>query len=174
MSAPYLISPGQVAWHEDHDREHRDDRERECDAGDVHDDRLRPYLDEAVFQFAVLCLAGLSAAGLGAQAGELEYGFIQVWTQPVIVYIAGIAFTLTIISVFSIMILMDARENAYCVPMERSASLLAGIGGAWILHWGWQQPAPTGMEMLGALFLIAAIVVLSVAPRMSARTGGGA
>ena len=131
----------------------------------------RYFVEEKVvaLPLAVLCLALLSSSGFGAQSGELEWGFVQVWSEAALWYVAGIALTLTVISVFAIMILMDVRENAYCVPLERSSSLLAGIGGAWLLHWGWGQQAPTGTEMLGAAFLVAAIVLLTAAPRLVAR-----
>lgn len=131
---------------------------------------LRRYFVEeklVALPLAVLCLAGLSAAGLGTQAGELEWGFVRIWSSPVIWPVVGIAATLTVVSVLAVMILLDARENTYCVPLERASSLLAGIGGAWLLHWLWQLPAPTGIEMLGATLLIAAIVLLSVAPRLA-------
>lgn len=131
----------------------------------------RYFVEEKIIALplAVLCLAGLAALGIGAQAGELEWGFVLIWSSPAIWPVIGIAATLTVVSVLSIMILLDAHENTYCVPMERASSLLAGIGGAWLLHWFWQLPAPTAIEMLGASLLIAAIVLLSVAPRMARR-----
>jgi hypothetical protein len=76
---------------------------------------------------------------------------------------------LTVISVLSIIILLDARENAYCVPLERSASLVAGVGGTLLLAWFWGLPQPRDAELIGAAILIAAIVLLSVAPRLSRR-----
>jgi drug/metabolite transporter (DMT)-like permease len=129
---------------------------------------VRRYFTEekiVALPLAVLCLAALSATGLGSQAGQLGWGFVRVWSDPVIWPILGIAITLTIVSVFAAMILLDARENTFCVPLERSSSLLAGIVAAYLLHWGWALPAPTGMEMIGAGLLIAAIVLLTVAPR---------
>ena len=65
------------------------------------------------------------------------------------------------------MILLDPRENAYCVPLERASSLLAGIGGSAILAAFWGLRAPSGAEYLGAAILIAAIVLLTLAPRLS-------
>jgi hypothetical protein len=47
-------------------------------------------------------------------------------------------------------ILLNARENSFCVPLERAISLLGGMGAAWLLHWGWSLPAPTTGEMQGA------------------------
>ena len=118
---------------------------------------------------SVLALALLSLSGLGAQSGELEWGFVAVWTDGVLLSLAGIGVTLTVISILSIIILLDARENAYCVPLERAASLVAGVGGALLLAWFWDLPQPRNAELIGAGILIAAIVLLSVAPRLSRR-----
>jgi drug/metabolite transporter (DMT)-like permease len=114
---------------------------------------------------SVVALAALAGTGLGSQAGELHWGFVNVWTDPVIWPLVGVAITLTIVSVFAALILLDARENSYCVPLERSASLLAGVVAAYLLSWGWGLPAPTGTELVGATLLIAAITLLYLAPR---------
>lgn len=127
----------------------------------------RFFVEEKIFALpaSVAMLAALSASGLGGQADELGFGFIGVWTNPVIVWLVLIAVTLTIVSVFSVVILLDPRENAYCVPLERASSLIAGVGAAFLLAWFWGLRAPTGAEVAGALILIAAIALLSIAPR---------
>lgn len=116
---------------------------------------------------AVIALAALSLAGLGTQAGELEWGFASVWMDPVLWPLMGVAVTLTVVSVFAAIILLDPRENSYCVPLERSASLLAGLVAAFLLHWAWGFAAPTMVELAGAALLILAIVILYFAPRRS-------
>jgi len=128
------------------------------------------FVEEKVFALpaSVLFLGLISAAGLGDQAGELNFGFLAVWSDPVIVWLALIALTLTVVSVFSVLILLDPRENAYCVPLERASSLLAGFAGAIIVSAGWGLKAPTPAELVGATILIAAIMLLSVAPRLKA------
>jgi hypothetical protein len=137
------------------------------DAGSVR----RYFVEEKIFALplSIAILAAISAAGLGNQAGELEWGFVRVWTDPVIWPLLGIGITLTIISIFAIVILLDARENAYCVPLERAASLVAGVGGSLILAWLWGLKQPRPAELTGAGILIAAIVLLSIAPRLTAR-----
>ena len=116
---------------------------------------------------SVLALAAVGLTGLGSQADELAWGFTRAWSDPVFALLAGGGFTLTIISVFAAIILLDPRENSYCVPLERSSSLLAGLAAAYVLHLFWNQPAPTGSELIGAVLLLGAIVLLTVAPRFT-------
>lgn len=127
------------------------------------------FVEEKVIALplAIVVLALISASGIGGQSGELAWGFVAVWTDPVMPKLFFLGFTLTIISIFAAVILLDARENAYCVPLERAASLIAGVGGAVLLAWGWGLPMPRVAELAGAGILIAAIVLLSVAPRLS-------
>lgn len=129
----------------------------------------RYFVEEKVvaLPLSVAALAALGAAGLGSQADELVWGFTRAWTDAVFIPLAAIGLTLTIISVFAAIILLDPRENSYCVPLERSASLLAGLAAAWLLHLLWDQPMPTGTELFGAALLIAAITLLTVAPRLA-------
>lgn len=130
----------------------------------------RYFVEEKVvaLPLSVAILAAISASGFGGQAGQLSWGLIDVWTDPAIWPLFGIGATLTVISVFAIIILLDPRENAYCVPLERAASLVAGVGGTMLLAawWGLAQPRPA--ELIGAGILICAIILLSVAPRMEA------
>ncbi|MCC7461230.1 MAG: hypothetical protein IT480_02075 [Gammaproteobacteria bacterium] len=134
----------------------------------------RYFVEEkiAALPLAVVALALLAASGFGSQAGELEWGFVSVWLDPVMGWLGFLALTLTIIGVFAAMILLDARENSYCVPLERSSSLLAGLAGAYLLYWIWDLPAPENSELLGACILILAIALLWIAPRRAAARQG--
>ena len=131
----------------------------------------RYFVEEKVIALplSVAVLAAISASGIGTQSGALGWGFLSVWSDPVIVPLFAIGLTLTVISVFAIIILLDARENAYCVPLERAASLVAGVGGAVLLALFWGLPMPRPAELVGAAILIGAIVLLSLAPRFSRR-----
>lgn len=118
---------------------------------------------------SVVILGAISASGIGGQSGELAWGFVRVWSDPVLFDLAWIGATLTVISVLAILILLDPRENSYCVPLERAASLVAGVGGSVLLAWFWDLQMPREAELVGAGVLIGAIVLLSLAPRLFAR-----
>jgi hypothetical protein len=115
---------------------------------------------------AVLALAILSALGLGSQGNQLSFGFVGVWASSQLLPIAGLSLLLVLVSLFSILILLDPRENTYCVPIERSASILAGTAAAYILAAMSIGKAPTAAEVAGAALLTLAIVILSLGPRV--------
>ena len=121
---------------------------------------------------SVAVLAAISASGIGGQSGELSWGFIGVWSSPAIWWLAAIGITLTVISILAVVILLDPRENAYCVPLERAASLVAGVGGSVLLAWFWGAKMPRPAELVGAAILVAAIFLLTLAPRLSKRRAG--
>lgn len=135
----------------------------------------RYFVEEKVvaLPLSVVVLGLISASGIGGQAGELAWGFGAVWTDPVLWPLFLIGLTLAVIGVVAIIILLDPHENAYCVALERAASLVAGVGGSVLLALFFAGKMPRPAELLGAGILIAAIVLLSIAPRLSARTKAG-
>jgi hypothetical protein len=136
--------------------------------------QVRQYFVEeklVALPMSIVALSAVSFLNLGNQSGELFRGFTMVWTDPVFWPLFGIALTLTVISVFAAIILLNPNENSYCVPLERSSSLLAGLFAAYILHWFWDLPSPTHTELLGAVMLVGAILLLTLAPRYSRQPG---
>jgi hypothetical protein len=107
---------------------------------------------------AIIVLATDSRGGL---AGILQLD----WSLPLLCAALSMGIAMTIASLLTSLILLDARENSFCVPLERASSLLAGMGAAWLLHWQWQQAAPTVAEMRGAGLLLAAIALLALAKK---------
>jgi hypothetical protein len=75
-----------------------------------------------------------------------------------------LAVTFFAVSVLSALILLNPRENSFCVPFERAASILAGSLAAFILALAYGQPMPTPAEIVGIVLLIGAIALLSIAP----------
>ena len=118
---------------------------------------------------AVLLLVLLSSVGDGAAGSQLSFGFVQVWASPELAAITALSVLLFVVSVFSVVILLDKRENSFCVPMERSASILAGVIATFVLSLFFGRKAPTSAELLGAALLVAAITLLSFGPSIDAR-----
>jgi drug/metabolite transporter (DMT)-like permease len=120
---------------------------------------------------AVAALALISISGLGAQGGELTFGFIQIWSSNQLGAILVLSGLLVLISIFSLLILLDPRENTFCVPLERSASVLAGTAAAYILAAMALGKPPTPAELTGAILLISAIAILALGPRLRLAPG---
>ena len=93
------------------------------------------FIEEKIVAFpvATLALALLSALDFGPQSGQLSFGFVGVWTSNQMGWVSILSVLLVLVSIFSILILLDARENTFCVPIERSASVLAGIAAATLI-----------------------------------------
>lgn len=70
--------------------------------------------------------------------------------------------------VFGGLVLLDARESSFCVPLNRASSVLAGVGAGLVLT-AFGEDAPSWPELAGAALLVGAIVVLWVGPRIDAR-----
>ena len=118
---------------------------------------------------ALVGLALLSIFHLGEQGNQLGYGFVRVWTSAQLPYLVVLAALLFFISIFAVMILRDRRENTFCVPFERSASILAGLAATYLLAAMDLGATPSDAEVGGAVLLIVAIALLSLAPRFTAR-----
>jgi hypothetical protein len=70
--------------------------------------------------------------------------------------------------IFGALILLDGRENAFCVPVNRASSVLAGVlASAALAFAGLAQQLPAS-ELLGAALVLGAIVVLALPRRVTA------
>lgn len=115
---------------------------------------------------AVLALWVITLFPSLAQGSQLDWGFVDVWRSSALTMIIALAVFFFAVSIFSALILLDKRENTFCVPFERAASILAGVIGAFLLAMFFGAPYPTQAELVGAALLTAAIVLLSVGPRL--------
>jgi drug/metabolite transporter (DMT)-like permease len=132
--------------------------------------RLRAFFSEekiVAFPVAILMLLAVVAFG-GRQGAELSWGFVTVWTRPEMLLISLCGLMVCLTGVFSAFILLNARENSYCVPLERSASILAGIFGSVLLAVFLGGRMPSGAEFAGAGLLIVAVTLLWLGPRLAA------
>ncbi len=128
------------------------------------------FLEEKIigFPIALLSLAVIGLVlGWGSQGEQLRLGFQEIWTMPAIGWIGICGVMVFLTGIFASFILLDARENSFCVPLERSASVLAGVVGAATLSLSFGFRMPSAGEFAGAGMLVLAIVILTVGPQLS-------
>jgi hypothetical protein len=133
---------------------------------------LRRFFSEekiVAFPVALIAMGAIAAIGGTEQAREMAWGFTQIWSNPQLIYIAICGAMVCLTGVFSAIILLDGRENSFCVPLERTASILAGVAGSILLALWLGGKMPSTAEFFGAGVLIVALVILSLAPRSAAR-----
>jgi hypothetical protein len=117
---------------------------------------------------AVLTLAALAVIGHGAALSTIRRGFTALWGSPNLWTIVLVGVLSQGTGVFGALVLLDARENTFCVPLNRASSVLAGVlAGLFLVTLG--QRAPSGAELFGAALLVSAIVLLWAGPRIDAR-----
>jgi len=132
------------------------------------EDSLRGYFVEEKIvgmPFTIVFLSLITLSPLGNQANELSWGFVSVWSSSALPLLFIMAVAFFAIAIFSALILLDPRENTFCVPFERAATILAGTIAAFLLAIFLGQPFPTTVELIGVVLLVAAIALLSLAPR---------
>ncbi len=117
----------------------------------------------------VLVLVVLAVWGQGPGMLALRSGFTEVvsgaWFWPVA--IIGVLSQLT--GVFGAFILLDNRENSFCVPVNRASSIIAGVVAGFALWALGQGGWPATKELIGAALVTCAILVLALPPMLAAR-----
>jgi hypothetical protein len=112
----------------------------------------------------VLVLGLLALVGGSPTLLAIRAGFLDLWHAPVLPYVIVIGVLSQGTGLFGTLVLLDARENTFCVPLNRASSILAGVLAAFVIHFVWDRPAPTTYELVGAGLLVSAIFVLSLGP----------
>jgi hypothetical protein len=142
--------------------------------------RTRYFVEEQMVATPVLVvsLGAIACLGLGQESGFAHgvaqgfsgpTGLAGLWTLGVV----GVAIVVGILSqgtgVFGGLILLDKRENTFCVPVNRISSLLAGVVASYALWLALGETRPPANELGGVALLVAAIVFLSVGPMIERR-----
>lgn len=141
--------------------------------GDDETASIRYFVEEQIvgtpFLLVVLALLAFVFGGSGAE-GEwarftsgLRAGFTTFFARgpAVIAAVAVIGFLSQGTGIFGGLILLDKRENTFCVPVNRASSILAGVVASTSLALAARQPWPSAWELVGAALVIAAIGVLA-------------
>lgn len=109
----------------------------------------------------VLVLAVAALVGQGDVATLLRHGFTTFFDRGVteLAILVGLCSQGT--GIFGGLILLDRRENTFCVPVNRASSVLAGVLATYSLAWFLGTRTPASREIGGAALIIAAIAVLA-------------
>jgi hypothetical protein len=138
---------------------------------EVPNANVRYFVEEQMVATPVLMILLGTFALIGGNAvfDEVRAGFTTFWSRPIVLETMLVGVLSQGTGVFGGLILLDRRENTYCVPVNRCSSVLAGVVAAYSLHFLLGQRAPSGYELVGAGMIIAAILVLTIAPQLQKR-----
>ncbi|CAN5152012.1 hypothetical protein BH09MYX1_BH09MYX1_20910 [soil metagenome] len=132
--------------------------------------RLRYFVEEQMVATpAAVFMLGILALVNKGPLTALRAGFVDMWSSPALPYVALVGLLSQGTGVFGGLVLLDARENSFSVPLNRASSILAGVGAAFLLAFTFSGVAdpphfPPAFELVGAGLLVVAILVLSVGP----------
>ena len=116
---------------------------------------------------AVLALGLWALLGWGHVAGALRDGFTGVPRGPLFGWVLLVGALSQGTGLFGGLVLLDARESSFAVPVNRASSLLAGLVATTSLFLLGLAEAPSVYEMIGAGLVVGAVVVLAVGPSLS-------
>jgi hypothetical protein len=128
---------------------------------------LRYFVEEQLVSSPALLL-GLVIVALAGNH-EVVAGFTTFFDRPIwqTGLIIGVLSQGT--GIFGGLILLDRRENTFCVPVNRASSILAGFVGSLALVAWLGGTMPEWPELLGAGLMVGAIVALTVPPALARR-----
>ncbi|MGC4113463.1 MAG: hypothetical protein QM765_02085 [Myxococcales bacterium] len=140
--------------------------------------RTRYFVEEQMVATPalVIVLAGLALFGADHPTIDFTHGLAHGfehpahldagWSPAVVIIAVVIGILSQGTGVFGGLILLDKRENTFCVPVNRVSSLLAGVVASYSL-WLWLgEKQPPANELVGVGLLVLAIVALSVGPML--------
>jgi hypothetical protein len=128
---------------------------------------LRYFVEEQLVSSPAL-LVGLAILAIAGNH-DLVAGFTTFFDRPIwkTALVIGVLSQGT--GIFGGLILLDRRENTFCVPVNRASSILAGLVGTVVLALWLGARMPAWPELVGAALMVGAIVALTVPPSLAKR-----
>lgn len=117
----------------------------------------------------VLFLSVLAVIGAGETMLTIRAGFTSFFESGVVLEAIVVGLLSQGTGIFGGLILLDKRENTFCVPVNRSSSILAGVVASVALTLLLGQPFPRGAELIGAGLIVAAILFLTIPSQLEKR-----
>ena len=117
----------------------------------------------------VMLLALGALIGEGRFMGDLRAGFTTFFDRPVVLEGVLIGVFSQFTGIFGGLVLLDKRENSYSVPVNRCASVLAGVGASYVLMAWLGGEGPSAHELMGAFLIVQAILFLTLPALLASR-----
>jgi len=141
---------------------------------DDPDANVRFFVEEQMVATPAVVLAMAVFAFIGANDAmlQLRAGFTTFFTDSgVVPHVIAIGILSQGTGICGGLILLDKRDNTFCVPVNRSSSILAGILASVILFAWLDNPLPSAWQLGGAVLIIGALLFLSIPPLLAQRAG---
>jgi len=133
------------------------------------EENLRFFVEEQMTAAPMLVVALAVAALVGGDSRiilDLRDGFIAHWSEPFLGWIILVGVFSQGAGIFGSLVFLDKRENTFCVPVNRSSSVLAGvIASLWVASYPGQS-MPSWTQFVSAGIVIVAILFLTIPPMM--------
>lgn len=131
------------------------------------DDRgttLRFFVTEAIVAMVALTAFPSVMALINGQDVFAPWRATMIlWRTPALVPAILIGALYAALYVFGTLIYLDRRENTFCIPLNRGASLLAGVAAAFGISAAYHVQGLSVMQLVAAALMAAALVLLSPA-----------
>lgn len=112
---------------------------------------------------ALVVLGVLALVGQGALMQQVRAGFVALPGAAVLpAVLIGLLSEGT--GIFGTLVFLDSSENTFSVPVNRCASILAGVGASYGLALWLDAPWPSAYELGGGALVVLAIVALTLGP----------
>ncbi|MDQ7825056.1 MAG: hypothetical protein RDV48_19805 [Candidatus Eremiobacteraeota bacterium] len=124
----------------------------------------RYFVEEQIVS-SPLMLIGLCVFAMinyGPSMHEVRSGFTAIFSTGFALHTFILGLLSSGTGFFGGLILLDKSENTYCVPVNRSSSIMAGIFASYTLTYLFGQRPPSLSNLIGAGLIIMAIVFLTI------------
>ncbi|MBN2280545.1 MAG: hypothetical protein JXQ65_08195 [Candidatus Marinimicrobia bacterium] len=115
----------------------------------------------------VLFLVLLAIFNTGEITEAVQSGFTVHWDQPYLWALILIGVMSQGTGVFGTLVLLDKNENTYCIPVNRSSSVIAGILASMLLTLVYGLKPPATSQLTGAGLIVFAILLLTIPPALA-------
>lgn len=127
-------------------------------------DSVRYFVEEQMVATpaVVLTLGLMAGINRGDIFHDVRAGFAMFAGSPILLETILIGLFSQGTGIFGGLVLLDKSENTYCVPVNRSSSILAGVVATYGLSVLLGARTPSAYELFGAALIIVAILFLTL------------